>query len=231
MSEKELQREFRALLGEYRLVKSASSPRALAEEVSCVSGRPDILIGPYLLDDWLPERRDVLAAALSVPSDAKVASLLKSRSPRTRDYLRMVAGLDESAFQTSLRRLLDVGIACEVESDRFILAADVPGSQFELWAFEVKLKDMRRASYQAIRNRLFAHRSFIVIPGSYGFKRQRRFLQLQRFGVGVIAVDTCRGTTIDVVRSRRSRPKSRFQQLAAIGRFIRHEKEPILSFD
>ena len=61
----------------------------------------------------------------------------------------MVAGLDESAFQTSLRRLLDVGIACEVESDRFILAADVPGSQFELWAFEVKLKDMRRASYQA----------------------------------------------------------------------------------
>ena len=226
-SEVELASQFRSLLGQCRIVKSALSPRAFAEEVSCVSGRPDFLVGPHMFDDWSAERRDVVAAALSVPSDARLVSLLRPRAPRTREYLRAASGLGEYTFRAALNRLLKNDIVRVVGRDAFVLASDIPSAQFELWAFEVKLNNIRRVSYQAVRNRLFAHRSFIVMPIKVVCDRQLEFDALGRLGVGVIAIDTSRQITIDVVRGRKSKPKSRFQQLAALGRFIRHKRQAI----
>ena len=219
--------EFRKLLGCLRVVKDASSPRAVAEEMSCVYGRPDLVVGPCLADYWDSTRRDVIGAALSVPALAMVMSLLRPRAPRSLDYLQSSSGLTPNVCRASLNRLVSVEVVHEVRRNAYALADDIPSSQVELWAFEVKLYDLRRASYQAVRNRLFAHRSFIVLPEHVALRNVERLERLKRFDVGVIAVDMAGQRTVEILRARKRKPKSRFQQLAATGRFMRHEVDPI----
>ena len=65
----------------------------------------------------------------------------------------------------------------------------------EVTAIEVKVDNWQRALSQALRNRTFAHRSFIALPVEVA-ARVRRAPALLQSGIGVIAITTDGGATV-----------------------------------
>ena len=65
----------------------------------------------------------------------------------------------------------------------------------EVIAIEVKVDNWQRAMSQALRNRIFAHRSFIALPVGVA-ARVRRAPALRQSGIGVIAMDADGGATV-----------------------------------
>lgn len=71
-------------------------------------------------------------------------------------------------------------------------------------AVEVKVSDWRRAAYQALRNTILAHRSYVGLPGSVA-RRIHNEEVFRSHGIGVLAIDEAGVRTVR--RARRSQPK------------------------
>ena len=67
----------------------------------------------------------------------------------------------------------------------------------EIIAIEVKVQDWRRVIDQAMRNSIFAHRTYAALPAATA-NRIKSELVLRRFGIGLLAVEA--GDEVRVVR-------------------------------
>jgi hypothetical protein len=76
----------------------------------------------------------------------------------------------------------------------------------EVVAIEIKVSNWRGALSQATRNLVFAHRSFVALPGALA-KRVRTAPEFRLLGVGIIAVEESDRVTISR-RARRTPPRS-----------------------
>ena len=93
----------------------------------------------------------------------------------------------------------------------------------EVIAIEVKIDNWQRALGQALRNRIFAHRSFIALPETVA-ARVRRAPALLQSGIGVIAIDEeRRATIVKPAASGQPRVWTYYYKLAALvgQRFLR----------
>ena len=89
----------------------------------------------------------------------------------------------------------------------------------ELWAFELKLRDWRRALYQALQCRSFAHRAYVVFPSDReGFIRSKTDT-LRALGVGALSYDPKVQRIRVLVPSRKARPTTLHHYYYALGRF------------
>jgi hypothetical protein len=77
------------------------------------------------------------------------------------------------------------------------------GSNLELWAYELKLRDWKRALYQALRYRKFASRVCVVMPPNAKHLLQQNSGLFRRLGVGALVFDPDSGSVTRVVKARR----------------------------
>jgi len=159
------------------------------------------------------------ASVLSRPSCARVMALLKPSAPRGEDYIRRATGLSSSVIHRSLDELENARLI-ERAGTGFVVAPRFATTRWELWAFEVKLEDWRRALFQALQYRSFADRVIIVMPERWAHRAERHSELFKRLKIGLLAVDERSSAIRVIVSPRRTRPGSRFHHLNAVGRFL-----------
>ena len=161
-------------------------PAWMAGSVPLGAGMPDLIVATY---------------------QALVTSLAGSGAVETNilAYLRVVSRARPDTIATRLRlspKIAEHRVRTLLEAKAL---ADCAGSVSltpicrdilpEVTAIEVKVDNWQRALSQALRNRIFAHRSFIALPVGVA-ARVRRAPALLQSGIGVIAIDTDGGATI-----------------------------------
>jgi len=182
-------------------------------EISCRQGRPDFIAlrnrnGCQPLD--LRESHGFV--------DPAILTILKPTAPRTLSYLTGHSEFSESSLRRSLRQLAASGHVERTETGAYRLGSAVTQLQAELWAFELKLDNPRRALFQAKQSRTYADRTIIVVPPGQERNYRRYSAAMTRWGIGLYVFDVTTSEIRMFRRGRRFRPLSLQHQFYTIAR-------------
>jgi len=182
-SEEDMANAFERRLRSRRPLLGMGRFSQIFREVDCRRGRPDFI---GIASPSVPQ-------PISRPSQHNLAtssllSLLKARSPRTRTWLERQTGLSRDVVARALRNLVQNELAEAVSPGRYLLAGGATMFETECTAFELKLKNPRRAVFQA-QYTLFAQRVWIIVPPSQASSFDVYQPVLQRWGIGVAWFD------------------------------------------
>jgi hypothetical protein len=184
---------------------------AVYREIVCRQGRPDFIALQYISDTEIGVR-------MNVPGFVGPAILqtLQPRAPRTLDYLVSKLGFGRDSIRRSLRQLVERGYVQQSESGSYRLT-DVTGlPRPEIWTFELKLNNARRAVFQAQQSRSYAERAIIVVPPGQEKNYIRFHMTMQRWHIGLATFDPSTEIFRFVRKGRRVRAFSQTHQLYAL---------------
>ena len=137
--------------------------------------------------------RIVVALCVKQPKSIKRVAFEAARSPETVRYW--------------LVRMEQEGLVQAISSQGYVLGPKLNLPNCKIWCFEGKLRNWKRALYQATRYRAFAHRTFVVMPEGYVRSAEA---QLQRFRlarVGLLALEDD-GCLRMIIKPRQQQPRS-----------------------
>jgi hypothetical protein len=185
----------------------SSRPAWMAGSVPLGAGLPDLVVAAY--------QPLVAGLAGSGAVETNILAYLRVVGRARPDTIAARLRLSPRTAATRLRMLLDAEALTD-RSGSVSLTPDCRDILPEVIAIEVKIGNWQRALAQALRNRIFAHRSFIALPETVA-ARVRRAPAILQSGVGVIAVDGERGATI-VKQAASGQPKvwTYYYKLAAL---------------
>ena len=158
----------------------------MAGSVPLGAGLPDLIVATY--------QTLVAGLAKAGPVETNILAYLRVVSRAKPDTIATRLRLSPKIAQHCVGRLLEA----EVITDCAGSVALTPLCRNllpEVTAIEVKVNNWQRALSQALRNRTFAHRSFIALPIDVA-ARVRRAPALLQSRVGVIAIDVDGGATV-----------------------------------
>ena len=89
---------------------------------------------------------------------------LKPAAPRTIDYLVSTLEFGRESIRRSLRQLIERGYVEQLEGGAYRLANVNQIHTPEIWTFELKLSNPKKAVFQAQQSRAYAERAIIVVP-------------------------------------------------------------------
>lgn len=217
-SEAEMACAFKSALTSRRGLPGVGPVWKAFEEVHATRGRPD-----FVAIVRAPEKR---LRKQSSSLNMAACSVLASLCPRKAlgiGTLSSRAGLSERAVKAALAVLERAGYAMGSERSTFTLAHGSGYGNIETWAFELKLRNAKRAVFQAQQYRLFAQRVVIVVPP----KQLKKFLDLSvtlgRWGIGVATFDPVSSEFRLNRRPRRSEPVAKRHQVYVLSRIVNEE--------
>jgi DNA-binding transcriptional ArsR family regulator len=162
----------------------------ISQEVNCLQGKPDFISLTY------PKirSRDIaifskIGLAKNTRSLVRILSLLHHFSPRTISFLINKTGYSKRTIQQSLSILLEYSIIRRTKRDSYIISPTWDFPRNEMWAFELKLSNWKRALFQALQCKSYAVRVIIVLP-----KNQERIINsykhyFKNLHIGVMLFD------------------------------------------
>jgi len=184
------------------------------QEVSCLRGRPD-LIGIQKKDASRLSPRLGHVGRLA-ESDSAVMSLLSARQPHSVKYLHQCSGFVLETVQKALRRLCGKGLAHQTRNGTWLLECSVDLSNLEVWAFELKIRNVRRAVFQAQQYAMFAQRVCIVLPPQRAALIPKFEKALACWNIGVALFEPRSGAFELRVAPKRNIPVSRRHEVYAL---------------
>jgi len=220
-SENEMADAFQGLLSSPNGLPGLGAFDGVYREIDCRQGRPDFITlrnnGSSLeLNSF--EHVGLVGAYL--------LSLLKPAAPRTLQYLLQEAEYSASSVKRSLAFLEKLGFIEQTPKGSYILGNAEELLKPEVWAFELKLSDSKRAVFQAQQCKTFAERVIIVVPPGQA-KNYNRFREsITRWGIGLASFNPYSGAFILLKNPRKTRPFSREHRMYAISQMLAsHGKE------
>jgi hypothetical protein len=189
----------------------------VAAEFACGEGVADI-VQAWVAAEALARWPDVWWEALTSETAAALVSHLQHRGAGSLAALAQVRGLTLPTTRRHVSDLRRAGLL-EMHDGVYRLADEArvrPGS--EIWAFELKLRDWRRALYQALRYRSFAHYAVVVLPE----RRPSVTIDVSAFalfGIGLVVVPESGGPRF-AIAPRKQRPRSRVTHMAAVAQLV-----------
>ncbi len=184
-------------------------------EVCCRQGCPDF-IAIRTKEGRQPVRLPE-STGLVGPS---ILTILKPKAPRTLNHIVRRSEFSEDSIKDTLRILIASGHVERVETGAYRLGSAAVELQPELWAFELKLDNPKRAVFQAQQSRAYADRAIIVVPPGKERNFDRYKEPMKRWGIGLAAFDPVNRTFYLFRRGRRSRAYSRQHQLYAVSQLL-----------
>lgn len=184
---------------------------AVYREVSCRQGKPDFIALRYVSCGESPN-------GLHVPGlvGPAVLHILKPRATRTLDYLVKSIEFNRESIRRALRHLLDKGYVEQTKSGSYRLASVFSKPNPEIWSFELKLSNPKKAVFQAQQSRAFAERAIIVIPLGQERNYERFRKTMQRWHIGLATFDPVTGAFRFVRKGRKTQALSRTHRLYAL---------------
>jgi hypothetical protein len=124
--------------------------------------------------------------------------------------------MTQATTRRVVRLLAQAGLIEEQAANRYVLGPAFAEPRAEVTAFEFKLHNWRRALYQAIRYRAFAHRVFVVVPTKTVPSLLLHADTFRRFRVGVLSWEIEDGRGERIFAAAKSEPGSRSAYLRAL---------------
>lgn len=180
-------------------------------EIDCHRGRPDFIALAHGTSRFLKGKGVEAKAAGSL-----ILSFLHSRSPRSLQYLAKHSGLSMRTVQKVTSELLTRRHVLQTETGSLTLNAARRLWEVQVWAFELKIDNPRRALFQAQQFRLFAHHALIVVPPSQIHLYEKYSESMERWGIGLARFDPLGGEFVVERAPRRGDPQSRHHQAYAL---------------
>ncbi|UGY04327.1 hypothetical protein [Bradyrhizobium quebecense] len=160
------------------------------------AGKPDIILAGCAPEVVALDHKDVRAKAL-------LAYLRMARKAKLSTMAERL-GYDANSVKRSIEGLLESKIVLS-ENDSFRMSDPWKSVLPEIVTIEAKVGDWRRALNQAVRNQLFAHRSFVALPCGVA-SRAKEDETFKRYGIGILSVENC--DSVRVLRhARRATPR------------------------
>ena len=181
---------------------------AIYREISCRQGRPDFIALRYLSHSG--NREHMKVPGLVGPA---ILQNLKPIAPRTLDYIITKLEFSRESVRKSLRQLIEDGYVEQLGSGAYRLADLTDIQTPEIWTFELKLNNPKRAVFQAQQSRTYAERAIIVVPPGQEKNYIRFEAAMQRWHIGLATFDPITGAFRFIRKGRKSRALSPTYQL------------------
>jgi hypothetical protein len=219
ITEEQLSETFVKLLrrGVTGQLPSASSTR---RELVCQQGRPDFVGSPTDPNALDPESRILFSSVLTNPALARVLAMVPARAPRTELYLQSHLGMPQSAIRRNLEILEESGMLKRTGTNSYVRDMTSLGSQVQLWAFELKVKNWQRALYQGMLYRAFAHRVTVVFAERWGHLVEENVMSFRRMGIGLVSLGEDEDSWRVILQPKTAPPRSQFHYLYALGKWL-----------
>jgi hypothetical protein len=183
-------------------------------EISCRQGQPDFITLRA------PKKSKLTLFNSAGLVSASVLSLLKQASSRRFEYLESNMEYSSRSIKKSLIDLEKSGHVIRTKTGNYILGPAASSLNSEIWAFELKLNNVRRAVFQAQQAKTYTDKTYIVIPPgkdkNYGKYRET----LRRWGIGLATFDPLTGAFSISAKSSGSKPISRQFQIYAMSKIL-----------
>ena len=178
------------------------------KEVPCWPGRPDFLG----LKGGLPPHSRHSQLPLSLIA-CSILSVLKPRAGRTESHIQLCLGTHSQAVRRVLSQLGASGFVVRTGKTAYRLGPSAIFVNLKLTTFELKLSSPARAVYQAVRNKEFSDRSYIVVPPGMEPGYSNHLPSMNRWGIGLLTFDPHTAQLNTVLCSRVVSPPSRAQAI------------------
>jgi len=215
-SEKEMAQAFERLLRAKKGLPELGGFDAVYSEITCRQGRPDFIALRYKSSRAMRKR-------LAVPGliGPAIVQHLRVGSPRTLDYLVQKLEFGRRSIQGALREMVENGCIEQRGDGGYVLATRMNNEKPEIWAFELKLNNPKKAVFQAQQCRAYAERSIIVVPPGQEANYDRFDGTLQRWYIGLSTFDPLTGQFRVVRKGRKARALSPAHQIYTLSQVAR----------
>lgn len=215
-SEAEMAEAFQRLLLSENGLPGVGRFGAIYREISCCQGRPDFIALRFKSSS--DQRNSISAPGLVGPA---ILQNLKPKAPRTFDYLIGKLEFGRESIRKSLRLMIENGYIEQVESGAYRLSTEMNHEKPEIWTFELKLNNPKKAVFQAQQSRAYAERAIIVVPPGQGRNYERFRETMQRWHVGLSTFDPTTGVFRFIRKGRKARALSPTQQFYTLSQMAR----------
>jgi len=213
--EHELSKSFQKRTGPELWSRNPAGTWVLAHESTCSEGRADIVWGRFG-NGCSPTRIRAHSALLQNATASRILSSLRRSAAQHEEQIYPRIGVTLPVFKKWLRALVEAELVTKTQDGRL---RAIPRKKFpsvEICAFELKLKNWRRALYQATRYRSFSDQAFVVMPAESArtaFKHRETF---RKANVGLVSHDASGNSTV-LIRPRKRAPHAGHRAIMAIG--------------
>jgi hypothetical protein len=220
LTEEQMSKEFEKLLKNSDYFDFSS----VFKEVSSFKGIPDFVA--ISCDSKLGADDIVIDKDLaSVESSSIILAMLKKKSGRTLKYIMKYSGISEKVSLRTLDHLIEVGIVKKNKNNLFLLGDKWVEPETEIWAFELKLSNWKRALYQALQYKAFAHRVLVVFPSDKEKLIRKNLEAFKKFKIGVVIFDSSNNKMIMLSKPVKLKPASKSHNLYVIQRLQQEMSE------
>ncbi len=210
-SEADMADAFQNLLQSHKGLPEIGSFDGIYREISCRQGRPD-----FIALRNLSEPGNLSFPRTSGLVGPSILSILKPIAPRTLDFIILHSEFSPGAIRKSLQRLLKTGHIERTESGAYRLGKASSRINIEIWSFELKLNNAKRAVFQAQQNRAFSERAIIVIPPGQERNYEKYHVTMKRWGIGLGTFNPMTKAFCLIRKGRKSKALSRTHQIYAL---------------
>lgn len=170
-----------------QLVKSKTVNTNILQEFNARFGNVDIVEVNF--NDLNVTLTREQAEILSLYSSALVVGFLHRNTPRTYKYLISKTGYTKDYLNSILLVLEKEKIISKLQNNKYIICKDFKFPNLKFIAYELKLKDWKKAIIQASKNTNFAYKSFVVMPNDEAIKIKEKYSEMfYLYNVGLIGV-------------------------------------------
>lgn len=193
----------------------------LYKEVASQQGIPDFvgLTSNYFINKYNFEEIS------SIESASLILSFLKRKSGRRWKYLKEHTSLSDTTLNRILKELL-AHKYITIENNLYYLAVTSIPQGDNIWAFELKLSNWKRALFQALQYKAFANYVVVVFPFEKENILRQNLTAFAEMNVGVLLFDANYCRTKWIRRPRKESPISKWQTLFLLGKIAhQHSQE------
>lgn len=219
-TEEEMANAFAKLLQSRNGLPGVGAFDGVYREISCRQGRPDFIALRYHSSCQRTKKPQV--SGIVGPS---ILTVLKPTAPRTLDYIISHVEFGRDSIQKALRQLIDSEIVEQTETGAYRLGKESQGPKTEIWSFELKLNNPRKAVFQAQQSRAFSERTIIVVPPGQEKNYKRYSVTIQRWHIGLATFDPVTGHFCFVRKGRKLRALSRTHQIYALSQMNSYQRQ------
>ncbi len=215
-SEEEMAEAFQRMLLSESGLPGVGCFGAIYREISCRQGRPDFIALRYKSSS--DQCNNINVPGLVGPV---ILQNLKPKAPRTFEYLLRKLEFGRESIRKSLRLMIEKGYIEQLESGAYRLAAKMNYKKPEIWMFELKLNNPKKAVFQAQQSRAYAERTIIVVPPGQERNYDRFRETMQRWHIGLANFNPITGVFRFVRKGRKARALSQTQQIYTLSQMAR----------
>ena len=180
----------------------------LNKEIASYQGIPDFVAMRIHNNNIINLGEDNL---LSLESSAKVLACLKVYAGRTERYIKNNTDLSDGMLKKVLRELLEYNYIKKQDGLYYLYLYNKV--KVDIWAFELKLEDWKRALFQALQYRAFADYSVTVFPSEKENLLKSNIELFDKFNIGVLVFNVKNKKCKWLNRPKKKEPISKWQKL------------------